>query len=343
MKKESSILFFYPKNSVARKMVEKDSVPVVFESQTISEALKYLEERIHHFETINYFYAVNSERKLVGVVSIKEIFSNLKSPETKISEIMEKKMIMVFPDTHPEKVALLAIKHSLKAIPVVRKDRTLFGVVPSDVILNILHEESTKDILQSAGIGNFKNGENDMAKKIIGASSFVHFKKRLPWLLVGLAGGIMAVFIVGFFEQALKTYLILAFFIPLVVYIADAVGAQTQTLYIRSIALNSNLPFSKYIKREAKVGLALALFLGLAIMIFSMLWWKIFVVGVILGISIFITVIASMAVAIFLPWFFEKSNYDPAIASGPFATVVRDIMSLLIYFGVAQIMLSIFA
>jgi magnesium transporter len=342
MKKEKSIIFFYPKNSAARKMVEKEKVPTISFDQTVRGALNYLEEKISHFETINYFYVLDSEEKLAGAISIKEVFLKSKVPETKISEIMQKKMIAVYPDTHPEKVALLAIKHNLKAIPVIKKDKSLLGVVPSDIILNILQEESTKDILHSAGISQFKNGDDDIAKKIISASSFTHFKKRLPWLLVGLAGGIVAVFIVGFFEEAIKSYLILAFFIPLIVYIADAVGTQTQTLYIRSIAIESTLSLKEYIKREIKVGLALAIFLGLAIMIFSIFWWKIPVVGFILGMSIFITVVASMAVAILLPWVFGKIKCDPAIASGPFATVIRDILSLLIYFGVAQFMLNIF-
>lgn len=326
----------YPKNSVVRKMLGKEKIPQVFSEQTLGQVSKFLKEKTPPFETINYLYVIDDKGKLIGIVSIKEVF---RCPqETKVSEIMEKNLVVAYPQTSLEKVATLAIKYNLKAIPIIEKDGSFSGIVSSDTILNILHEAHIEDILYSVGISPIKDG----AKTIITAPTFLYFKKRLPWLLVGLAGGIMAAFIVGFFENALKTQLILALFIPLIVYMADAVGAQTQTLYIRSIALEQTLSLRRYILREVKVGLALALSLGGLITIFSILWWQFPLLGLILGTSIFVTVLTAMAIAIFLPWFFLKMKYDPAIASGPFATVIRDILSLLIYFGLAQIMLKLF-
>lgn len=321
--------------SVNRLITRK--VPLASPEERIADIKKRLFDNCRDFETLNYVYVLDQEKKLVGVFSIKEIFRQ--NPEAKVSKIMKERVVSVRSRTHRERVAALSIKHNLKAIPVIEKNGFFVGVVPSDMILKILNEENVEDFLYSVGI----TPEEDGAKKFISASTFIHFKRRIPWLLVGLAGGILAAFVVQFFEEALKVQLILALFIPLVVYMADAVGAQTQTLYIRSIAIETNLQLKKYILREIKVGLSLATILGIIITGFSIFYWKVLLVGFILGVSIFITVLTAMVIAVFLPWLFSKMKQDPAVASGPFATVIRDILSLLVYFSVAQIFLNIFS
>lgn len=325
----------FPPESAGRLMTAK--IPLTDSDATIADVEKMLFGKTKELETINYIYIVDKSKKLKGVISVKEVFCLPKT--TLVSQIMTKDLVLVRPHTDQEKVALLALQHNLKTIPVVDKENHFLGVVPSDVILNILHNENIEDVLRFAGVGKLK----DPAVGIIKAPAVVHFRKRLPWLILGLLGGIAAAFIVGFFEDALRVQLILAAFIPAVVYMADAVGAQTQIIFIRSLALDHNLDLKKYIRREVKVNLALALVLGIIISSISLLWWQSSLLGAILGISIFVTVLTAMAVAIFLPWLFSKIKYDPAIASGPFATVIRDILSLLIYFSIAQVMLNLFA
>jgi len=329
----------YPLKSVGRLMTKQ--VPIAFPEEKILDIKNRLFEKLKtkEFETINYIYVTNQANQLVGVFSIKEIFRQ--PDETKVCEIMKKNFVVVRPRSHRQKAAALAVKHNLKAIPVIEKNGLFLGILPSDTILNILHEENIEDILYSAGITMTEVQENG-SKLLIDATVLTHFRRRLPWLLVGLGGGILAAFVVQFFEESLKNNILLALFIPLVVYMADAVGTQTQTLYIRSMAIDSVLNLKKYIFREIKVGLALSVVLGLSITILSISYWKVPMVGFILGLSVFTTVLASMAIAIFLPWFFSKIKYDPAIASGPFATVIRDILSLLIYFLIAQIFFKIF-
>jgi len=312
------------------------NVPLASCNATIANIEKILLKKTKKFETINYIYLVDKNEKLKGAISIKNVFSLPKS--TPAFQAAKKDLVSVLPHTDQEKVALLALKHNLKAIPVIDKENYLLGVVPFDAILKTLQNENIEDILHFAGIGKLKNP----AVSIIKAPASLHFRKRLPWLILGLFGGVASAFIVEFFEDAIKTQLILVAFIPAVVYMADAVGAQTQTIFIRSLALDRHINFKKYILREAKVSLSLAVVLGIIISIISLLWWQSILLGAILGISIFATILVAMTVAIFLPWLFSKIKYDPAIASGPFATVVRDILSLLIYFSIAQIMLNVF-
>lgn len=320
--------------SAGRLMTNK--VPIADAKMTIADIKKMLLNKTKDFETINYIYVVDKNKKLKGVISIKDVFCFSKT--TPVAEIMTKDIVTARAYTDQERVALLALQHNLKAIPVVNKEYYILGVVPSDVILNILYNEDIEDALRSAGVSKLKNP----AVSIIKASATVHFRKRLPWLILGLFGGMFAALVVSFFEEVLRVRLALAAFIPAVVYMADAVGAQTQIIFIRSMALDNKLNLKKYIWREVRVNLLLALVLGVIISVVSLLWWKSSLLSMIFGISIFLTILMAMTVAIFLPWLFSKFKYDPAIASGPFATVVRDILSLLIYFSIAQAILNLF-
>ncbi|KKP98924.1 MAG: Mg2+ transporter [Parcubacteria group bacterium GW2011_GWD2_38_12] len=325
---------YLPPESAGRIMTA--NIPIAGPSSTIEEIEKLLLEKTKDFETINYIYIVNTENKLVGVTSIKEIFRRPKN--SVVSEIMETNLIVVRPHTDRERVALLAIKYNLKSIPVVDNENKFLGIVPSDVILTTLHQENIENVLRSVGIHNFENPIKDL----IFASAFTHFKKRFPWLIVGLLGGIIAAVMVGFFENLFAKMVALAAFIPAVVYMADAVGSQTQTILIRSLAIEHNLIFKKYLWRELKVSFFLALILGIVISLVLFLWWSSFLLGFILGISFFITILVASFLALFIPWVFYKFKYDPAIVTGPLATAIRDVLSIILYFAVASVVLRYF-
>ena len=310
--------------------------PTARPEETVAEVERLLLKRTKEFETINYIYITDAENHLLGAISIKELFRN--SKEVLVGNLMETKIVTVHHGTHQQKVANLALKHNLKAIPVVDKENKLLGIIPSDVILNILNEEHSEDIMRHAGI----LVERGQAKGIISQSPVSYFINRIPWLAVGLLGGVAAAFIVGSFEDAIREMLTLAAFIPAVVYMADAVGAQTGTIFIRSLAVDSSLEIKKYMLREFIVGTAIALLLAVLVSAISFLFWQPAILGLILGVSFFATIITAITVALSMPWLFLKIKIDPAIASGPFATVITDILSIIIYFSVASLMLNLF-
>lgn len=322
----------FPPESAGRLM--HSNVPMVREDETVGGAVNMLFKNTADFETVNYIYVVNISGELTGVVSIKELF---RSPKTELVKKLStsKKLISARTHTDQERVALLALRHNIKAIPVVDKENRLLGVVTSDVILNTLHTESIEDALRMAGAGKLDNPVMD----IMHAGAWLHFRKRIPWLLLGLAGGIGAAFIVNIFEGALEKQLVLAAFIPAIVYMADAVGSQTQTIFVRSLALEHALDLKKYLWRELRVSVLLALLLSLVMSVFAVLWADVAVVGLILGMSVLVTVLVASAVAVIMPLALQKMKFDPAIASGPFATIVRDVVSLMIYFSIAWILL----
>jgi len=326
----------YPKETAGRLLTEL--VPVVTKGVSVNGIVQLIHSKADSFETINYIYIVDKEHKLVGVLSIKELF-NLNQNDD-LGEFLNRKLITVRPHTDQEKVAQIALRHTIKAVPVVSKDGVFMGVVPSDVILEILNQEHTEDIFKLAGV-NHEINNIDTDDLLLEGSSFLHTKSRLPWLLLGLAGGVGAAVVVEWFEGTLENQIILAAFIPAIVYMADAVGSQTQMLFVRALSLKGDLNILYYIKREFIVNFILGVILSLLIFTLSYLWIGSIAISSILGLSIFLTVCSTVLVAIFIPWIINKRGLDPAVASGPLATVVRDIMSLLIYLLVASFILSL--
>jgi len=160
-------------------------------------------------------------------------------------------------------------------------------------------------------------------------------KRRLPWLLIGLAGGILAAWILGFFEELLTEKVILAMFIPVIAYMSNAVGIQTQTLFIRDIALEKELPWKKYIFRQLTSCLIIGLICSAVFFAVVLLGWDTWL-GFVLGVSMLITIMVASFWSLFIPRLLYKMKVDPALGSGPFATVVQDILSIIIYFAIAS-------
>ena len=324
----------FPLESAGKRMVE--NVPLAFPEERILEVRKRIFEKAKGFETLNYIYVIDKERKLVGVFSLKELLQ--KPAEIKVEDLMIKEIIKTHPYTDQEKVAILALKHNLKAIPVVDREEHFLGVVTSDIILEILHSEYIEDILRSAGVQNSVYFPTRVMKVPAGILA----KARIPWLIVGLFGGIFAAQIANFFETSLSTHFALIVFIPLILYMGAAVGAQTQTLTTRNLAFNFEFSFKKYLSKEIKVSVLIALILGIFLSVISLLWYQLPYLGLILGVSLFLTIIAAIFIGSFIPYLLQKFKQDPAIGSGPFATIITDITSLIIYFSIATSLLKIF-
>ncbi len=314
------------------------TVPVVLGSVTVEQVEQIIHAKNENFTTINYIYIVDELQKLLGVISIKELL--YLKPQDTLTAYTGRPLLKVRPHTDQERVAQLALKYKIKAVPVVSKEGIFLGVVDSDTILAVLNQEHTEDVLRFAGVQR-KKGFGNGSDMILTGSSLTHVKSRVPWLVMGLLGGVGAAVVVGQFEATLHSQLILAAFIPAIVYMADAVGSQTQMLFVRALSIESNLKLGWYIGREMKVNFFIGMILAVLIFIFSFLWQQSLLISSILGLSIFLTVWSTVIIAIMLPWFVLRLGYDPAIASGPLATVVRDIISLCIYLVVASVLLSL--
>lgn len=325
----------FPSDTAGSKMTS--DIPVVESQMPIGEVLVEIQKEIRKFEAINYIYIVNRERKLVGVFSLKEIF---KAPKTKkIEELMKKDLVTIKPLTDQEKVAYLALKHNLKAIPVVDHQNRLLGIVPSETLLKIFHKETGEDILLSSGI-------HAQAARLLTANVTQVARLRLPWIFIGLLGGMVAANIIGVFESALEAFIVLVSFIPVMMHTGGNVGNQSAMIFIRSLLIGNNLGnnhgIRNYFLREVKIGLVIGLVCAILLSLFSLLWQGPIMLGVIVGLSMFIIIVVAAMVGLLVPWSLHKFNLDPALGTGPFITTLQDVIGLLVYFSIASAMMRYF-
>jgi len=306
------------------------AVPTAKETDTVTEILQKVQAFSDEFETVDYIYVL-ADLQLAGVVSLHELFSE--KANTRLADCMHSDIAFVHSHTNQEQVAQLALAQNIKAVPVVNTDGNFVGVVTADVILQILRDEHTEDILKYAGV-NF-----DALETLAEYTVWQHFKSRIPWLILGLFGGILAAWVVERFSETIATEVALAAFIPAIVYIADAVGSQTQMVFIRTLHDRVKRTLWKVLQREIVVATIVGLTLSGIIGALSYLWLQSSTVSIILATAVLATVYFSVIVAILLPWIFHRLGYDPAVATGPLATVIRDVSSLCIYFLIALTLL----
>ncbi len=321
----------YPPDTAGRLMIS--NVPIVSPEDTIEKIEEMLMVDIKKFETINYIYVVYKNKKLAGVISIKDI---LRQPKSKlVSEVMIKNLVIAHPYTDQEKVAYLAFKKNIKAVPIIDKEGTFLGIVPSDKILEIAYDEARQDLLSLAGVANFKSKIDDT----MSLSIPVLLKHRLPWLLLGLLGGILTAQIISMFEETLEKNLILASFIPLIVYMGGATLAQTQAFFIRDMALNPKLKFSQYFFKQLIIILSIALSISLIITLFALIFYNNFAITEVLVAALFSAILISLFTGLIVPYIFSRFKLDPANASGPIATIIQDLLGVSMYFAIASLLL----
>lgn len=177
---------------------------------------------------------------------------------------------------------------------------------------------------------------DDVLKIPVGTS----VKHRLPWLIIGLIGGVLAAQIVENFEGVLSENLFLATFIPLIVYMSDAVGTQMESFAIRDFAIKSHIHFIKYFVRQFLVISIIGVILSLCLLGIIIATHHEFKVGLVLSISLFAAVLSSLFTGLLIPYVFSKIKFDPANASGPIATIIQDLLSVSVYFFIANSLLS---
>jgi magnesium transporter len=180
-----------------------------------------------------------------------------------------------------------------------------------------------------------KHEEEDVSKE-----SIEHLiEHRAPWLFLGLLGGLLATVTVSKYEAILAADVRLAFFIPIIVYLSDAIGTQTETIYVRALANNKKINFIKYIFKESAVGLGLGIISGALLGTFAIYWLKSFEIGLAVGLTMLINLTLAPILAVLIPNILYRRHTDPALGSGPVATIIQDLISLFVYFWIASIII----
>ena len=240
----------------------------------------------------------------------------------------------VLPGTHRERMASVALHHGVAALPVVDEAGRLVGVVGPTTLMDVLRREHVEDLHRLAGITR----ESEHALHALEEPPMRRLRHRLPWLVVGLGGSVVATYVVAQFETALAAQPALAFFVPGLVYLADAIGTQSEAVAVRGLSL-SHAPLGRLVGGELRTGLLIGLVL--ALLAFPMVWLAFGSVQLATTVALALggaSLVASV-LGLMLPWLLARLGTDPAYGSGPLATIVQDVLSLLIYFACASVIL----
>jgi magnesium transporter len=282
--------------------------------------------RAQRLEEASHLYLVSADSTLAGQVPIEKLLAA--DPNARLDSLRGAPPIEVRPDDNAEMVALLAVERHDADVAVVDSERKLLGAIPIGRLLALLHEEHVDEILRRAGVAA-THPTPRQAHETLRA-----FRARVPWLAIGLLGGMLAGGVASLFEESLKREVTLAFFLPLVVYMADAIGTQTETVLVRQMAYGP-VQLLKQLWREGLLGVMMGVAIGGAAGIGLWLWDGRRHIATIVSLTILASAIVATLVASLLPWCLARLGFDPALASGPVATVLQDLLSVAIYLGIA--------
>ncbi len=284
------------------------------------------------FEHVDCVYVVDAAGVLIGRIELAKLFAARR--DDALGTLMSAPL-PAHPSWSQERIASHALRHALVAVPITDGHGRLVGAMPPRTLLRVLRREHVEDIHRLAGIRE----ETAQARDAMEAPPVRRARDRLPWLLLGLLGSVFATFIVASFEAALSSRVALAFFIPGIVYLADAIGTQTEAITVRGLSL-SHVPLRTLVAGEMRTGMLIGLTLGAVS--FPLIWLAFGDVrlGAVVALSLLAAGTVATTVGLLLPWLLAHAGRDPAYGSGPIATIVQDVLSLLIYFGIAHVLLS---
>ncbi|WP_406685144.1 magnesium transporter [Seonamhaeicola sp. MEBiC1930] len=317
-------------DGTAGALMAKELVKV-YETWTVAGCLRRIRGQAEEVTRVHSIYVVNKEEKLIGRLSLKDLI--VAKNDQKIADIYISNVDYVTVDEEAEEVAKVMAKYDLEAIPVVDQSKTLLGRITIDDIVDLLKEEAEKDYQLAAGI----TGDVDSDDSIIELT-----KARLPWLFLGLIGGIGAFLIMGNFEELFEEYVVLFLFTPLIAAMAGNVGVQSSAIIVQGLA-NDEVKGSINKRLFKEMLLATLNGIILAIFLFLFVWSYNGDLNKALAISISLVAVIIIAglIGTFVPLFLNKRGIDPAIATGPFITTSNDILGILLYFWIAKMILGI--
>lgn len=298
-------------------------VPVADPGSTCGEALAML--RRQRFEYADAIIITDPGRRVIGMLSVGELA--MQEAGTPLQEVMRRDVPLAHSDTDQERIASMAIDSALGVVPIVDANGAFLGLIPPQALLAVLRREHIEDLHRLTGILR----ETQTARAAIEGPPLRRARHRLPWLFVGLAGSALTALVMARFAGVLEARIEIAFFLPGIVYLADAIGTQTEAIAVRGLSL-SHLGIRHLLARELASGLTIGAILGA---VSSLAVWG-FLHDASLALALGVALVAASGIAtgigLLLPWTFHRLGYDPAYGSGPLGTVAQDILSVFLYF-----------
>ena len=303
----------------------------VNENWTVTRCAKEMRSQASEVTRVHSVYVVDNNDILLGRLSLKDLL--VANPKTKIRSIYKKNVDHVYDTDSADSVASTMQKYDLGAIPVVNKKKKLLGRITIDDIVDLIKEEAEEDYQLAAGI---------LQDVDVDDTIFELTKARLPWLILGLIGGIGAAFVMVGFDEILIQNEILFYFTPLIAAMAGNVGVQSSAIIVQGLA-NDDIrgSINNRLFKETLLSILNGVILAILLFLFIYFWKGDTNIALALSVALVAVVIVAGIIGTFIPLFLNKRGIDPAIATGPFITTSNDIFGILIYFMVAKLILQI--
>ena len=303
----------------------------VNENWNVLTCVKEMRAQAENVTRVHSIYVVDDDDILKGRLSLKDLLTT--STTTPIKDVYIHRVDSVNVNEDPEEVAKIMQKYDLEAIPVVDEIGRLVGRITIDDIVDVIKEEADKDYQLAAGISQVVEADDSIIELT---------RARLPWLFLGLIGGVGAAAIMGGFEEMISKHAILFFFTPLIAAMAGNVGVQSSAIIVQGLA-NDDLKgsTSNRLLKEMMLATLNAVALSLVLMLVTWLWKGDFPTAIAISVALIVVMVVAGIIGTFIPLFLNKRGIDPAIATGPFITTSNDIFGILIYFWIAKLILGI--
>ena len=314
------------RDTAASHMVTR--IPRATAATSVGDVIESL--RGKKFECADTVFVTDAADRLEGIVRINDLFAD---SERLIGEIMEPKHEAVHCEDDQEQIAVLAMQLEMIAVPVVDSDGRLVGAVPPEALFRILRAEHMEDLQRLAGIAPHEQGP----VVALNAPLLDRFRRRIPWLIFGLFASSVITLVMAGFEQSLSANMAVAFFVPALVYIAGAIGTQAVSVAVRGLSAE-DVSIKGLLRDELVIGLAIGATLGLISSIMVFVAFGDSALSLAVGLAVLGGGAISATVGFGLPWVFKNLGSDPALGSGPVCTIIQDVASLLIYFGLVSVL-----
>ena len=301
------------------------------QNSTVRSAMNILRNAAPKAETIYYVFVIDEDKKLSGIVTLRDLI--IADEDTLIEAIMNERVVSVSVGEDQEEVARIIKDYDFLAMPVVDFQNHLLGIITVDDIIDVLDEEASDDYSKLAAVSDmdtFDRGPLSAAKK------------RLPWLILLTFLGMLTANLMGMFEATLDQVALLAVFIPLIAGMAGNSGTQALAVAVRGIATGDIEEESKVklLFREAGTGLITGVVCGIVVVGLVYFWKGELLIGMLVGTAVMSSIFVATLAGSFIPLLIHRLKIDPAVASGPFITTLNDIISILIYLGLATTFLG---
>ncbi len=302
---------------------------------SVARAIVEMRQQAREVDHVYTVYVVDKDDRLVGILPLKELLFSAESTRTLIKHICETDVVHVRVDTDAEEVVNLMKKYDVVVLPVVDKDGRLVGRITFDDVMDVMQEEATEDYQLASGISEDVDATD---------SPLVQTRARLPWLLIGLAGGVLSSQIIGLYEEELRIDPKMAFFMPLIAATAGNVGVQSSAIVVQGLAAGTlqNMRVGARLWKELRVAVLTAVICGTLIFAVNLALRQSQALSYTVSIALCTVILTAALFGTLIPLVLDRIKVDPALATGPFVTTLNDIFGLLTYFSVGHVMYDLF-